>query len=240
MSGWPSTIREVSNKIQPHWTFREKLTVEGGIVLKGTHIVISHKKHQATLNRIQEGHLGLNKYMLRAKDTVLARLEWSAGKVSAELWTVFQVFSFQAQAEAKYISWTENTSASLDQACHWHFPFESAPYVLIVDYTSWFSVVHKLSLMTGPHVANQCKLIFPEYGWPETLISDNGYAIHHKPSPVLCSLTAWIILPALCITCSQMVLLKHVQLSRACSTKLKKKAKIFISVLWFITILPYR
>ena len=28
--------------------------------------------------------------------------------------------------------------------------------------------------MTGQHVANQCKLIFSAYGWPETLISDNG------------------------------------------------------------------
>ena len=28
--------------------------------------------------------------------------------------------------------------------------------------------------MTGQHMANQCKLIFSEYGWPETLISDNG------------------------------------------------------------------
>ena len=28
--------------------------------------------------------------------------------------------------------------------------------------------------MTGQHVANQCKLIFSEYGWLETLISDNG------------------------------------------------------------------
>ena len=28
--------------------------------------------------------------------------------------------------------------------------------------------------MTGQHVASQCKLKFPEYGWPETLISDNG------------------------------------------------------------------
>ena len=27
--------------------------------------------------------------------------------------------------------------------------------------------------MTGQHVANQCKLIFSEYGWPETLISNN-------------------------------------------------------------------
>ena len=28
--------------------------------------------------------------------------------------------------------------------------------------------------MTKQHVATQCKLIFSEYGWPETLISDNG------------------------------------------------------------------
>ena len=54
------------------------------------------------------------------------------------------------------------------------FHFEGASYLLIVDYTSWFPVVCKLSSMTGQHVANQCKLIFSEYGWPETLISDNG------------------------------------------------------------------
>ena len=54
------------------------------------------------------------------------------------------------------------------------FYFEDASYLLIVDYTSRFPVVHKLSSMTGQHVANQCKLIFSKYGLPETLISDNG------------------------------------------------------------------
>ena len=44
--------------------------MEACIVLKGIHIVIPHKKHQAILNLIHEGHLGLNKYKLRAKDTV--------------------------------------------------------------------------------------------------------------------------------------------------------------------------
>ena len=28
--------------------------------------------------------------------------------------------------------------------------------------------------MTGLHVANQCMQVFSEYGWPETLIFDNG------------------------------------------------------------------
>ena len=54
------------------------------------------------------------------------------------------------------------------------FHFEGASYLLVVDYTSRFLVVHKLTSMTGQHITTQCKLIFFEYGWPETLISDNG------------------------------------------------------------------
>ena len=54
------------------------------------------------------------------------------------------------------------------------FHFEGASYLLIVDYINRFPVVHKLSSMTGQHIAIQCKLIFSEHGWPETLISDNG------------------------------------------------------------------
>ena len=47
--GWSSTIKEVPNVLQPYWTFREKLTVENGLVLKGTRIVIPNKKCEAVL-----------------------------------------------------------------------------------------------------------------------------------------------------------------------------------------------
>ena len=65
--GWPSTIREVPSEIKLYWTFREELTMEDGIVEKGTWIVVPHKKCQVTLH---EGLLGLGKCKLRAKDTV--------------------------------------------------------------------------------------------------------------------------------------------------------------------------
>ena len=68
--GWPSTIIEVPSEIQAYWTFREELTVEDGIVLKGTHIVVPHKKCKATLKLIYKGHLGLGKCNLTAKNTV--------------------------------------------------------------------------------------------------------------------------------------------------------------------------
>ena len=54
------------------------------------------------------------------------------------------------------------------------FHFEGVSYLLIVDYTSRFQVVCKLTSMTGQHIANHFKLICSEYGWPETLVSDNG------------------------------------------------------------------
>ena len=66
----------VTSEIQPFWTFCEELTADDGIVLKGTCIVIPNKKCQAILHFIHEGHLGLVKCKLRAKETVyLARLE---------------------------------------------------------------------------------------------------------------------------------------------------------------------
>ena len=67
---WPSTIKEVPNVLQPYGTFREELTVEDGIILKGTRIVIPAKKHKAVLKLIHEGHLGLKKCKLCAKETV--------------------------------------------------------------------------------------------------------------------------------------------------------------------------
>ena len=70
MHGWPSTIREVPNKIQTYWTFREELTIEDGIVLKGICIVVLHKKCQTIHQLTHEGHLGLGKCKPRAKDTV--------------------------------------------------------------------------------------------------------------------------------------------------------------------------
>ena len=68
--GWPSTIKEVPNVLQPYLTFREELTVEDGVLLKGTRIVIPHKKCEAVLRLTHEGHLGLNKCKLCTKDNV--------------------------------------------------------------------------------------------------------------------------------------------------------------------------
>ena len=70
MLGWPNSIKQVPPVLQPYWMFREELTIEDGLILKGTRIVIPVKKHAAILKLIHEGHLGLDKCKLRPKGTV--------------------------------------------------------------------------------------------------------------------------------------------------------------------------
>ena len=54
------------------------------------------------------------------------------------------------------------------------FHFESDSYLLIVNYVSRFPVVCKLMSTTAQQVSSHMKLIFSEYSWPETIVSDNG------------------------------------------------------------------
>ena len=54
------------------------------------------------------------------------------------------------------------------------FYFDDDSYLLIADYPSRFPVVRKLTSTTVQHITSQMKLIFSEYGWLETIISDNG------------------------------------------------------------------
>ena len=173
--GWSSTIKEVPSVLLSYWTFRDELMVEDGIILKGTRIVMPAKKCEAVLKLIHEGHLGLNKCKLQANETVY----WPGLNDQLENLVLYcEVCLKYSQSNCK-----QEPNMSLVQEIPLHpwsklvtdlFYFEGASYLLIVDYTSRFLVVHKSSSMTGQHVAIQCKLIFSEYGWPETLISDNG------------------------------------------------------------------
>ena len=54
------------------------------------------------------------------------------------------------------------------------FFFESKSYLLVVDYTGRFPIVRELKSMSAQHITEHFRLIFSEYGWLDTLVSDNG------------------------------------------------------------------
>ena len=163
------------NVLQPYWTFREEPTVEDGMVLKGTRILIPNKKCKVVLKLIHEGHLGLNKCKLCTKDTIY----WPGLNDQLEK----LILNCKLCLKYSQSNLKQQPSMSLGQELLQHawtklatdiFHFEGTSCLLIVDYTRRFLVVCRLSSMTGQHIVTHCKQIFSEYGWPETLISNNG------------------------------------------------------------------
>ena len=54
------------------------------------------------------------------------------------------------------------------------FHYKSKSYLLVVNYTSRFPIVREIRSMSAQHIAEHFRLIFSEYGRPDTLVSDNG------------------------------------------------------------------
>ena len=167
--GWPRSIKEVPSKIQPFWTFHEELTIEDGLALKGTRIVIPSRKQDDILKLIHEGHLGLTKCKLQAKEAV----HWPGLNEQLEqLILNCQLCLKYSQSKHK-----QPLHMSLGQEIPTHpwtkfvtdiFHFEGESYLLLVDCTIQFPIVCNLNSMTAKHVINHFKLIFSEYGWPDT------------------------------------------------------------------------
>ena len=91
--------------------------------------------------------------------------------------------------------------------------------------------MRKLTSLTAHHIADHIKQIFAEYGWPDTLVSDNGpcyasdifkrqmeeYQVNH--------ITSSLHYPQ-----SNSLAEKYIQIVRNLFTKQKKRDKIYINV----------
>ena len=173
--GWPKTVMEVPQEIQKYWTFGEELMIEDRLILKGMQIIIPKMMREDILKQIHEGHLGFNKCQMRAKETIY----WPGLNDQLENLII------NCQLCLKY-SKSKNKSTPPTALGHevpsvpWSkvatdiFHYESQPYLLVVDYTSRFPIVRRFKSMSAQNITEHFKSIFSEYGWPDTLVSDNG------------------------------------------------------------------
>ena len=137
MMGWPNNIKEIPQVLHPYWTFHEELTIEDGLILKGTQIVIPNKKHKAILKQIHDSHLGLTKCKLHVKQVVYwpglndqleqlvlncqLCLKYSRSKKKPDTYSALG-------QEFPIFPWTK-VATDL-------FHFKGNSYLLLVDYTS--------------------------------------------------------------------------------------------------------
>ena len=68
--GWLCEREMVPQELHPYWNFREDLIVGDGLVPKGSKLLMPSTLHQKVLEQIHEGHQGMKKCMLKARESV--------------------------------------------------------------------------------------------------------------------------------------------------------------------------
>ena len=210
--------------------------------MKGTRIGIPHKNREVILNQIHDSHLGLNKCKLQAKQFLYwLGLNEQLEKLVLNCQLYLKYSNAKKKQEANLSLGQEVPLFPWTKLATGLFHFKVDSYLLIVDYKSQFPKVHKLKSMTGQHIVDHCKQIFAEYGWADTIISDNGpcytseifkelmteYQVNH-----ITSLPHYLQ--------SNGLAEKYIQIVKIYFIKQKKRDKTCINAWWYIEIPHYQ
>ena len=127
------------------------------------------------LKLIHEDHLGLTKSKLRAKETVYwSGLNDQLEKLVLNCQLCLKYLQSKCKQPPQMSLYYEIPTFPWTKTVTDIFHFEGDSYLLLVDYTSRYPIICKLTSMTAQHVIGHLKVIFSEYGWLDTIVSDNG------------------------------------------------------------------
>ena len=69
-TGWPVKRSQIPVSLHPYWNFRAELTVESGILMKNSKVLIPETLKQKYLKQIHQGHQGIEACRSRAREFV--------------------------------------------------------------------------------------------------------------------------------------------------------------------------
>lgn len=173
LSGWPDDRRKIPVPIRTFWSFRDELSVENGLIMKGERVVIPQSMQAEILTQLHFGHQGTTKCQLRAKTCVY----WVNINQDIE--------KLVAQCPACQVHQPSQPSETLQPheipTRPWQtlgtdlFHFDSHEYLVLADYYTKFPVVRRIhGPCTTSAIVATVKQILSEYGRPDRIRSDNG------------------------------------------------------------------
>ena len=169
--GWPSDHRILPQELHTFWNYREDLSMENGLVTKGARLLIPSTLQRKVMEQIHNGHLGIEKCMLKARESVF----WPG--ISNDICEAVEKCGI-CQASSKAAKPVGNVSDVPPHARHTLgtdlFDWNKIDCLMVGDYFSKYLIVRKLPNSSTHTVIKELGLIFTEFGRPFILRSDNG------------------------------------------------------------------
>ena len=172
IKGWPHTRSECSKNLQDFWNYRDELSILDRLVPKGSCIVIPESCRNEILNQLHEGHFGIDRSKLHARDSVYWPNINKDIECLVKTCDLYQEHSHRNKRDVTFpreIPIQAWTTIQMDL-----FTLEGHTFLLVVDVTSRFPVVRILNSDTTKSVLNALKGVHCDFGLPKKVLTDNG------------------------------------------------------------------
>ena len=183
--GWPTNKEDLQPELRPYYHYRDEMTVENGIVLRGERIVVPKTLRYEMKKKIHTGHMGINSCLRRARTYLYWPNMSSELKAFVENCATCSTYHTRQATQPLYPHATPNRpwqKLGLDI-----FTIRSRNYLITVDYYSGFFEVDYLTSMTTESVIKKLKPHISRYGIPDVLYSDNGPCFASRTFKNFCS-----------------------------------------------------
>ena len=70
IQGWPDNRNQLHASLQAYWAYRKELTVNNGIIYKGTQVLVPQSMHSDMLKKIHANHLGAESNIRMAREVL--------------------------------------------------------------------------------------------------------------------------------------------------------------------------
>ena len=171
-AGWPDSIKDLLPVIRSYWPYRDELSVNDGIIMKGSRIIIPETQQKIILDQLHYSHQGVEKTR-QARDTVYSE------RINADIENMIKNCSIcqenlPAQPK-KTLQPHDIPSRAWEVVGTDLFNSNNHEYLIIADYYNKFPIIRKMNgLTTSNMVISTMKQVFSEHGIPNRVVCDNG------------------------------------------------------------------
>ena len=174
--GWPHQRRHVPRLARRYWDFRDELSTDDGMLLKGLRLIIPGEFQEEYLSHLHEGHLSANKVQENAKQ----HMYWTGIDADIEDYTKrCQECIKRSQVPKEPLQPHDIPEGPWRKLGIDYFTFDGNSYVLICDYFLKFPFLYRAKTSFWS-LRDRLIDLFSIEGYPDEIVSDNGPPFQSK------------------------------------------------------------
>ena len=167
--GWPHQRRHIPHLVRRNWDFRDELSTDDGMLLKGPRLILPGELQEEYLSHLHKGHLSASKVQENAKQ----HMYWTGIDADIEDYTKqCQECIKRSQVPKESLQPHDIPEGPWSKLGIDYFSFDGSSYVLICDYFSKFPFLYRAKTSFWS-LRDRLIDLFSIEGYPDEIVSDN-------------------------------------------------------------------